>query len=283
MQSQLKAKDLARAVVPHSRRAQLRELYNRLTWRLYLGTRHQCNCCDTRLRCFRSWVDDRGIVRPMCPRCGSLGRQRVDWLYLTDRSDLTGSMPTRLLHVAPEACFAQTLRSLPNISYLSVDYDSATAMERVDITAIPYPSASFDAVICNHVLEHVSDDLLAVRELLRVLRPGGWAMLQVPLDRGRETTFEDPGITEPRDRRTAFGQYDHVRAYGRDYAQRLASQGFEVSVEEPVKELPPETVKRFGLDVDEAIYLCRKPVEAQGAASAPAAGRREALASSPPG
>jgi SAM-dependent methyltransferase len=153
------------------------------------------------------------------------------------------------------------LRGLPNVSYLSVDYDSATAMERVDITAIPYPEASFDAVICNHVLEHVSDDRLAMRELLRVLRPGGWAMLQVPVDPGRETTFEDPAVTNPKERRRAFGQYDHVRAYGRDYPRRLASQGFDVSVEELVPELPPSIVRRLALDLDETIYVCRKPAD----------------------
>ncbi len=193
----------------------------------------------------------------MCPRCGSLGRQRTDWLFLTERTDLLRAQ-TRLLHVAPERCFAQGLQSRSNISYLSGDYDSATAMERIDITAILYPDASFDVVICNHVLEHVSDDRRAMREILRVLRPGGWAMLQVPVDHKRETTFEDPSITDPQARRQAFGQYDHARAYGRDYSERLAREGFDVSVDGFVQDLAPAVVAELGLDVDELIYLGRK-------------------------
>ena len=163
-----------------------------------------------------------------------------------------------MLHVAPESCFRHALRALPNISYLSADYDSATAMERMDITAIGHPDESFDVVICNHVLEHVSDDRRAMRELLRILRPGGWAMLQVPLDPSREATLEDPRIVDPRERRRAFGQYDHVRLYGRDYPERLRSQGFKVAPDRFVEELPRQTVEELGLDVEETIYVARR-------------------------
>ncbi len=263
---QLSAKNLARAVVPHSRRAQLRDSYNRVTWPLYRGERVGCNCCNRRFRRFRRWTDDLGVLWPMCPRCGSLGRQRVDWLFLTERTDLLQAQK-RLLHVAPEGCFERTLASLPNISYLSADYDSASAMEQMDITEIGHPDESFDVVICNHVLEHVSDDRQAMREILRVLRPGGWAMLQVPLDPGRETTFEDPEITDPKERQRIFGQHDHVRAYGRDYPQRLESQGFEVTVDTFIEDLPATTRNELGLDAKETIYLCRKPNRDEAALS----------------
>lgn len=131
-------------------------------------------------------------------------------------------------------------------------------MEHMDVTDIQYPADSFDAVICNHVLEHVTDDRKAMREILRVLRPGGWALLQVPLDDSRAATFEDPSITAPRDRARIFGQFDHLRVYGRDYRQRLAEQGFDVTVNEFAKELPATMLERFGLDADETIYLCWK-------------------------
>lgn len=193
----------------------------------------------------------------MCPRCGSLGRQRVDWLYLSERTDLLRAR-VRLLHVAPERCFGHRLQALPNIAYLSADYDSATAMEQMDITSIRYPDESFDVIICNHVLEHVSDDLRAMSEIRRVLRPGGWAMLQVPIDHDREETFEDPTITDPKERRRIFGQYDHARVFGRDYERRLASQGFEVTANEFVKELPAQTVNELQLDLDETIYIATK-------------------------
>jgi SAM-dependent methyltransferase len=183
---------------------------------------------------------------------------RVDWLFLTRHTDLLQGSK-RLLHVAPEGCFRRRLEELPNISYLSADYDSALAMERMDIMEIGHADDSFDAVLCNHVLEHVADDQRAMREILRVLRSGGWALLQVPLDSSREETFEDPTVTDPSDRQRIFGQYDHVRIYGRDYPRRLAGAGFEVSVDDFAKRLPTAMIDEYGLDANETIYLCRKP------------------------
>jgi SAM-dependent methyltransferase len=183
---------------------------------------------------------------------------RVDWLFLNSRIDLL-ERPKRLLHVAPEVCIGRHLERLPNISYLSADYASALAMEQMDITDIRYPDASFDVVLCNHVLVYIYDDRQAIREIFRVLSSGGWALLQVPIDFSRETTFEDPSVTDPRERHHVFGQYDHVRIYGRDYLQRLGEAGFDVSMDEFVKELPASTIERLGLDTAETIYLCRKP------------------------
>lgn len=251
------AKDLARRMAPHSWRPQLRSWYNRLTWPLYLGKSVTCNCCEGRFRRFRSWSDERNVLWPMCPRCGSLGRQRADWLFLTSRTDLLEGSK-RVLHVAPEECFARSLELLPNIAYLSADYDSALAMERMDITNIDYPDESFDVVLCNHVLVYVAADMQAMREIFRVLRSGGWALLQVPIDLSRDTTFEDPSVTDPRERHRVFGQYDHVRIYGRDYLQRLEEAGFEVSVDDFVKELPASMIGELGLDTSETIYLGRK-------------------------
>jgi SAM-dependent methyltransferase len=253
----LAAKDLVRRIVPHSRSLQLRECYNRLTWRLYAGDSVACNCCEGRFRRFRSWTDDTKVLWPMCPRCGSLGRMRVDWLYLTTRTDLLEA-PKRVLHVAPEACLRRLLEGMANISYLSADYDSSVAMERMDVMDIRHAEESFDVIICNHVLEHVADDRRAMREIFRVLRRGGWALLQVPLDGAREDTFEDHAITDPRERQRVFGQYDHVRIYGRDYPQRLVEAGFEVSADEFATSLPTTTLEEFGLDAEETIYLARK-------------------------
>lgn len=182
---------------------------------------------------------------------------RVDWLFLTGRTDLLDG-GKRLLHVAPEVCFRRSLERLPNITYLSADYDSALAMERMDIMNIEYPDESFDVVLCNHVLEHVADDGQAMREIFRVLRSGGWSLLQVPLDPSREHTFEDPSVTDPRERQRVFGQYDHVRIYGRDYPRRLEQEGFEVTVDEFAKDLPRAMIDELGLDTAETIYLARK-------------------------
>jgi SAM-dependent methyltransferase len=195
---------------------------------------------------------------------------RVDWLYLTDRTDLLDG-PKRVLHVAPEECIGRQLKRLPNISYLSADYDSTQAMERMDITDIGHPDGTFDVVICNHVLVYIEDDLKAMREIHRILCEGGWALLQVPIDWDREETFEDPAITDPRARHRVFGQYDHVRIYGRDYQRRLEGAGFEVSRDDFVRKLPASRVRELGLDTTETMLLCSKrSLSAEdGARSAP--------------
>jgi SAM-dependent methyltransferase len=149
-------------------------------------------------------------------------------------------------------------QTLPNVSYISGDYDSALAMETIDITDIHYPDESFDAIVCNHVLEHVVDDRTALREMYRVLKPGGWALLQSPVDSTREETFEDPEITDSRERERLFGQYDHVRIYGRDYSTRLTEVGFELLENRYAERLAPPEVERFGLEINEVIYFCRK-------------------------
>jgi SAM-dependent methyltransferase len=195
----------------------------------------------------------------MCPRCGALGRHRVDWLFIRDHVGLPRNETTiRLLHVAPEYALQRRLAEHPNVSYVSADLDSAMAMERMDVTDIRYDDNSFDAIVCNHVLEHVPDDRKALTELNRVLRSGGWAMLQTPVDQAREKTLEDPSVTDEAERMRLFGQHDHVRLYGRDYKGRLEEAGFSVTVEPYAKQLPAPTVARQRLDLDEEIYFCRK-------------------------
>jgi hypothetical protein len=253
----LLAKNILRRVIPHAYRPLVRRWYNELTWWAYAGDNVRCNCCDQTFRRFRSWRDDNGRPSPMCPRCGSLGRHRVDWLFLSERTDLR-HRPIRLLHVAPEPALEQCLERLPNVVYLTADYDSALAMERMDITDIRYPDRCFDAIICNHVLEHVEDDRRAMRELRRVLRPGGWALLQVPVEPSRVVTFEDASVTDPRERARVFGQYDHVRVYGSDYVDRLKDAGFAVSVDNFVTTIAESRVCELGLDSNETIYFCRR-------------------------
>jgi SAM-dependent methyltransferase len=131
-------------------------------------------------------------------------------------------------------------------------------MEHFDITAIPHPDDSFDAILCIHVLEHVEDDRKAISELHRILAPDGFAIVLVPLDLDRAETYQDPSITEPAERERAFWQSDHLRLYGRDFAERLTQAGFEVTVDEWVRGLPPETIERHGLFPLEDIYVCRK-------------------------
>lgn len=229
-----------------------------------------CPCCNTRCEQFRPF----GLTpRPnaMCPHCGALERHRLLWLYFRDRTRLFEGTPLSVLHVAPEAVFRDAFRQLPHLAYVSAGLESPPADERIDIMDIPRPAATFDVIICNHVLEHVADDQRAMRELHRVLRPGGWAVLQSPMDSRLAATLEDPSVIDPRERQRLFGQHDHVRLYGRDYGDRLREAGFTVKVDRFFADLSDEVVRRHAL-LDEDIYVCEKPCEGAPAAS-PATGR----------
>jgi SAM-dependent methyltransferase len=148
--------------------------------------------------------------------------------------------------------------ALPNLVYITADLDSPLARVALDILRLPFPENSFDVVLCNHVLEHIPDDAQAMRELSRVLKPGGWGILQVPLDPSRDT-FEDLSIVDPDERTRLFGQEDHVRMYGKDYKTRLEKAGLSVAVEAYAHELGAEVARRAGLVPDEDIYRCSKP------------------------
>jgi SAM-dependent methyltransferase len=246
---------------PPSRRPGLAEAVERTRLRLWRrlarGEGVECPCCGGRFRRFVPYGVRPRRPEAQCPGCGAVERHRLLWLYLRERTDLL-TRPQRLLHVAPEEVFAARLRALPSLRYLSADLASPLAMLRADVQRLPLPDACFDAILCHHVLEHVPDDRAALAELRRVLRPGGWAILQSPIDKDLPATLEDAGVTDPRERERLFGQSDHLRQYGRDYEARLREAGFEVSAERFFKMLPPERRARHGLK-GEIIWLCRRP------------------------
>jgi SAM-dependent methyltransferase len=223
----------------------------------YAGDRKVCPCCGGKFREFLTYgVDPRPEV--MCPRCSSLERHRLLWLYLQNKTNFFRDS-LKVLHIAPEQWFQKKFKALPNLDYLSSDLEAEWAMEKMDLTDIHYPEASFDVILCNHVLEHIPDDAKAMRELYRVLKPGGWAILQVPLDPKRATTYEDFSITSPQEREKAFGQFDHVRVYGQDYGDRLAAAGFNVKRDRYVQEDLSEAERQtYALRAEEDIYFCSK-------------------------
>lgn len=163
-----------------------------------------------------------------------------------------------MLHVAPEYTLSNRLQALSNLNYLSIDLSSRRAMQRMDLTALALDDASFDVILCSHVLEHIPDDRRAMRELHRVLRPGGWAILQVPLDPERAMTYEDASITDPERRLEHFGQEDHVRVYGRDYPDRLREAGFTVDEDDFAAALDPDERRRMDIRATETIFRCTK-------------------------
>jgi SAM-dependent methyltransferase len=192
----------------------------------------------------------------MCGTCASLERHRLIWLFFKNCTNLFNGQKKKVLHIAPEISIGRLLANVQNIEYLSGDLTSGKAMVEMDITDIHFLKNTFDIIYCSHVLEHVPDDRAAMREFHRVLKPGGWAVLQVPIT--APTTFEDPSVTDPAERIRLFGQDDHVRRYGPDYRDRLVETGFRVDVNSFVRTLPQRAIRKFGLDANEEIYYCTK-------------------------
>ncbi len=222
---------------------------------VFAGRARQCPVCGSRLRRFLAF----GAIpraEALCPVCEALERHRLLWLYLEERTDLFDGRPKKMLHFAPAPSLASRLARVASIEYLTADLHSPRVMVRMDVTAIDAPDGTFDVILCNHVLEHVTEDRRAMSELHRVLKPGGWAILQVPI-RG-DVTQEDRSVTDPRERERLYGQYDHVRQYGRDYADRLRAAGFRVTVDPFARELDAARRTRHGLRGDEDVCVCRK-------------------------
>jgi hypothetical protein len=224
--------------------------------RRYLGTSRFCPVCESRLREFFLFGDKLKSGK-RCPVCGSLERHRLVWLFMHQKTNLFTPSRKRILHIAPEPCLTSVLQESENIDYLSTDL-ARYAMIQADLTQLCFPNDIFDAVYASHVLEHVLDDRCAMREIYRILRPGGWAILQVPIS-DRRVTYEDATIIDPDKREQVFGQLDHVRVYGEDYYDRLREAGFNVQIEKLLLQTIRSAVQRFGLDAGEQISYCIKP------------------------
>ena len=223
------------------------------------GKEFTCPICGKRFRKLLPY----GYVTPrenaLCPSCLSLERHRLLWLWLERESNLLHSHP-RLLHIAPEVCLMHHLKRLyrpcPEY-YVTADLESPLADLHFDVQQIPLADNSFEVVICNHLLEHVADDRKALGELFRILKPEGWGILLSPIDYRLEKTFEDDSITDPAERTRLFGQYDHRRAYGRDYIDRLREAGFEAEEIDYAARFSDEERRRYALP-DDRIYVVRK-------------------------
>jgi len=238
-----RAADYALAVVlfrlsPDTRRA------------IFAGDDHECSLCGARLSRFLQ------LHRPCfrwCPVCRSLQRHRFSWLLL-QRQLFSTRLPGDVLHFAPEESLANAFRRLPHIRYATTDLYAPGVTLRADIVRLPHRDAVFDLIYCSHVLEHIPDDRAAMRELRRVLRVGGIAVILTPL--WTRPTFEDPGVTDPFERERLFGQHDHVRWYGLDIVERLSGAGFSVCTVRAGDIANAAEIERYGLDVGEVAFLC---------------------------
>lgn len=226
---------------------------------LYRGNKHACPVCNKKYRKFLPYGYGKVRENALCPGCFSLERHRLMWLYLQNKTSFFKDN-LKVLHIAPEQCFLKRFKSLKNLTYHTADLESPIADYKCDVQNMPFEDNLYDVVICNHVLEHIPDHKKAMKEILRVISPGGYAILQVPADLTRDVTFEDDSITDPKERARIFGQYDHLRVYGKDYPDILRSVGFVIDEDNYYDVLTKETKDKYNLNLRDFMFACKKPL-----------------------
>jgi len=226
---------------------------------LYKGNTVECPVCEKSFSKFLSYGSDVAHrENVLCPYDLTLERHRLMWLYLKNESNFFSTEKLSVLHIAPEQCFIHQFKAQKNLDYLTGDLVSPIADIHFDLHHIPLEDQRFDVVFCNHVMEHVDDPIQCMKEIYRVMKPGGWAIMQVPQDMSRELTYEDPSITSPEEREKHFWQKDHVRLFGRDYPQWLEKAGFTVDTYDVKTKLSMEQIERFRLIPNELLYIAKK-------------------------
>ncbi len=200
----------------------------------------------------------------LSPSTLSLERHRLLWLYLKNETNFfqsgldLDSEKLKVLHFAPEQAFYKLFRNQKNLDYTTTDLFSPLADVKADICNLPFQDNSYDIILCNHVLEHIPNDTKAMQELYRVLKPGGMGIFQIPQELSRPVTFSDDSIVDQKERAKIFGQYDHVRIYGRDYFDKLRSIGFKVIEEDYTAKIDAKLVEKYCLAKGEIIPVCFK-------------------------
>jgi SAM-dependent methyltransferase len=211
-----------------------------LSHTIYAGSSVHCPACGAS---FRRFAPENGRPNRTCWRCGARERHRQIALLFQHRRELVRP-GQRILHVAPEPALGRLLKSSEPSEYVTADLDTPGVDLHFDLTHAPLPDGSFDSIVCNHVLEHIPDDRAALREIRRLLRTDGWALVMTPIV--VDKTIEDPSAS-PAERLRRFGQDDHVRRYGWDYVDRLRDAGLSVEVVRLEDELPEPDVSRYQL------------------------------------
>jgi len=221
------------------------------------GDRYQDPIDGRSFKKFLPYVYENQRENVLSPSTLSLERHRLLWLYLKHETSFFKDN-IKVLHFAPEQAFYKRFRKLKNLEYTTTDLNSPLADVKADICNLPFKENEYDFILCNHVLEHIPDDTKAMQELYRVLKPGGIAILQIPQELDRATTFHDDTITDPKERAKIFGQYDHVRVYGRDYFNKLRSIGFNVEEVDYTTKLSEAEIDKYRIAEGEIIPVCSK-------------------------
>ena len=229
----------------------------------YLGKGKECPVCGCKRRKFLPYGYVSQRENALCPNCLALERHRLLWLWLLRESDIgRGAMALpKMLHIAPEVALMRKFRKMYANNaerYVTADLECPLADIHFDVQQIPLEDESFDCVICNHIMEHVEDDGKALSEIYRIMRRGGWGVILSPVELEREKTFEDDTITDRAERTRIFGQYDHRRIYGRDYAERLRAVGFEVYDIDYKNELSKAEQQLYALPADHLYIVCKQ-------------------------
>ena len=260
-----------KSILPYRLYLSLRRIYAYLTYFFYFGFKYHCPICKKSFRKFLSYglnipvLKEKKVIgggyyslNRLCPFCYTDERRRLLYLFLKNRTNIfTTNKQIKLLHIAPEQSLRTLITKNPNIKYFDVDLYLSLVKYKADITNLKFKKNYFDAIICCHVLEHIQDDMKAMSELYRVLKPNGWAILQVPISPVIKETVEYPEITSENERKRLFGQKDHVRIYGRDYKNRLESVGFNVKIDNSITTIS-KFVSEYSLNKEESIYFCKK-------------------------
>ncbi len=216
-------KSILKKVIPKNLLVANEQLIRQVTYLFYRGDRFQCNVCAAKLSTFV--LLETGDL--LCPRCGSLPRTRRLWEFIKPQI----SENPKILHFSPSRTLFRKLKAIKDLDYLSTDFeDEFLADQKLDIRNTALAPNSFDLIICFHVLEHIDEDLKAMAELFRILKPGGQCLIQTPFKEG--DIYENPAITSPEARLQHFGQADHVRIYSVEgLKERLKQMGFKINVQ----------------------------------------------------
>lgn len=214
---------------------------------MYGGNRHKCPICENKNNKFLAAGLYQKRPNEKCPFCGSLTRHRHMWTFL--QTILKEGKTLKIIHFAPEKSLERRLKKFDELEYYTSEYEINQKSDyHFNIEAIDLPNDFCDLIICSHVLEHITDDKKAIKELFRILKPGGSALIQVPIwPSEQHPTYENPLVTDPRDRIIHFGQYDHLRIYGLDIISRLSEAGFSVEMIDIEQWFSQSEIKYYGL------------------------------------